>query len=222
VKAPVRLPIFPLPSVVLFPGCLAPLHVFEPRYRQMTADVLEGDRRIGMVTVRPEAVHLMEGDPPVYEVGCAGFIARHEQLADGRYHLVLHGTQRFRIERQEPPADGRLYRIAEVAELEDPPGLDEGRSAKLRKEVVARLRQIARRSGSGELGELPFERLEILDHASFANTLCQAIGFPTPEKQGLLEAGDVAERLARLEGLLAFHLASMSGPHQPGGRDTVH
>ena len=68
---PFSLPIFPLPSVVLFPNVFLPLHIFEPRYRQMVTDSLAGDRIIGMVTLRPGADEDYDGTPPIYTTGCS-------------------------------------------------------------------------------------------------------------------------------------------------------
>ena len=69
-----RIPLFPLSNVVLFPGARVPLHIFEPRYRQMLQAALEGDRLLGMVAVRPGHQEQMQGNPPVQPLGCAGFI----------------------------------------------------------------------------------------------------------------------------------------------------
>ena len=101
-QRPDWIPIFPLPSVVFFPGVDLPLHIFEPRYREMTEAALEGDRRIGMVTVQPGHVAEMAGDPPVFEVGCAGRITEHRRHDDGRFDIVLIGEERFRIEDERP------------------------------------------------------------------------------------------------------------------------
>ena len=117
---PGTLPLFPLSSVVLFPGVQTPLHIFEPRYRQMTEHALAGSRRIGMVAVRPEAVEAMAGNPPVFGVGCEGRITDAKRLPDGRFNILLLGTQRFRILRESPPVAERLYRVAEIERLEDP------------------------------------------------------------------------------------------------------
>ena len=95
------LPLFPLPTVVLFPNIFLPLHVFEPRYREMVADALAGDRMIGMVLLRPGWEHEYEGAPPVYPVGCSGVITHFERLSDGRYNIVLRGLARFRILRED-------------------------------------------------------------------------------------------------------------------------
>jgi len=87
------LPLFPLPTTVLFPNVFLPLHVFEPRYRDMMADALTGDRLIGMVLLREGWQRDYEGRPPVYQIGCSGVITHAEKLADGRYNLVLRGLE---------------------------------------------------------------------------------------------------------------------------------
>src|SRR5688572_7422758 len=111
---PPSIPLFPLPNVVLFPNVFLPLHIFEPRYRQMVADALEGDRIIGMVLLRPGWEADYEGRPPVYPIGCAGLITHAEPLADGRYNIVLRGLEKFRIVQEEA---ARGYRVAQVEAL---------------------------------------------------------------------------------------------------------
>src|SRR3954465_3453326 len=91
------LPLFPLPNVVLFPNVFLPLHIFEPRYREMVADALASDRMIGMVLLRPGWDRDYEGRPPLYAVGCSGVLTHNERLPDGRYNIVLRGIERFRI-----------------------------------------------------------------------------------------------------------------------------
>ena len=81
---PPSIPLFPLPNVVLFPNVFLPLHIFEPRYRTMVSDALEGDRIIGMVLLRSGYEADYEGRPPVYEVGCAGVITHSQPLAPSR------------------------------------------------------------------------------------------------------------------------------------------
>jgi uncharacterized protein len=83
------LPLFPLPNVVLFPNVFLPLHIFEPRYREMVADALASDRMIGMVLLRPGWERNYEGRPPVYPIGCSGVMTHAERLRDGRYDIVL-------------------------------------------------------------------------------------------------------------------------------------
>src|ERR1700675_4355766 len=101
------LPLFPLPNVVLFPNVFLPLHIFEPRYRQMVADALAGDRMIGMALLRPGWEREYGGRPAVYGVGCSGVITHVEQLADGRYNIVLRGLERFRIVGEDHERDYR-------------------------------------------------------------------------------------------------------------------
>ena len=105
------LPLFPLPNVVLFPNVFLPLHIFEPRYREMVADALASDRMIGMVLLKPGWQHGYEGRPPVYPIGCSGVITHVVRLEDGRYNIVLRGVERFRILEEDR---GRLYRVASV------------------------------------------------------------------------------------------------------------
>jgi Lon protease-like protein len=104
-----RIPIFPLPGVVLFPGTLLPLHIFEPRYRAMVAEALKGDRMIGMAMI--DGSRPIHEPVPVLPVGGAGRIVEQETLEDGRFNIILEGAWRFRIVSEEA-AD--LYRIASV------------------------------------------------------------------------------------------------------------
>lgn len=91
-------PLFPLPNVVLFPNALLPLQIFEPRYRQMTADALEGERLIAMGLLQPGWEELPSGAvPPVHRMVGLGKIIAHEKLDDGRYYLVLRGVARAAI-----------------------------------------------------------------------------------------------------------------------------
>ncbi len=94
------LPIFPLPRVVLLPGEVLPLHVFEPRYVAMVRDAVATHNVIGMVEVTPGHEDEMPGSPPVLDVGCVGFIASHEELPDGRCLMFLLGVERFRIDEE--------------------------------------------------------------------------------------------------------------------------
>src|SRR3954452_24574228 len=105
------LPIFPLPNVVLFPNVFLPLHIFEPRYRDMVADAIETDRLIGMVLLKPGWEHAYEGRPAVYPIGCSGVITHVDRLPDGRYNIVLRGVERFRILEED---HARSYRRAVV------------------------------------------------------------------------------------------------------------
>src|SRR6188768_936195 len=110
------LPLFPLPNVVLFPGVFLPLHIFEPRYREMVADALMGDRLIGMVLLKPGWESDYQGQPPVFPIGCSGVITHVDRLEDGRYNIVLRGLERFRILEENGE---RMYRRATTQALSE-------------------------------------------------------------------------------------------------------
>lgn len=106
-----RLPIFPL-GVVLFPGALIPLHIFEPRYRRMLVDCMEGDERFGLAL--PGIAHEA---PALGAVGCVAEIRGTQALADGRSNIVVQGTTRFLVTRYLD--DDAPYLVAMVEAFED-------------------------------------------------------------------------------------------------------
>lgn len=112
-----KLPIFPLPNCVLLPGGLMPLHVFEPRYREMTRDSLDSHQLIAVARLRPGYEQTYYGKPPVYERCGVGKIICSEEMPDGRYALLLRGIARVEIER-ELEAD-RTYRLVSAKLLND-------------------------------------------------------------------------------------------------------
>src|SRR5438445_1440036 len=91
------LPIFPLPQTVLFPGALLPLHVFEPRYRALTRDVLAGRKLMGVARLKPGFEATYDGRPPVFSVCGVGIVTESVEHADGRFDLTLRGLSRVRI-----------------------------------------------------------------------------------------------------------------------------
>jgi Lon protease-like protein len=126
-----RVPIFPLPNVVLFPHGLLPLHIFEPRYREMTRAALDGERLIAMALLKPGWEADYQGRPPVYDVVGVGRILQDAKLPDGRYNLLLAGVGRARIleEVQSEP-----FREARVELLASKPAV--GASAERRKRLL--------------------------------------------------------------------------------------
>ena len=111
-----RLKLFPLSRSVLFPGAVLPLHIFEPRYRELVEDALATDSIFAMARPLPAAA----GEPvPLEPVVCAGIIGESQKLEDGRFNLVLLGVMRARIERELPQV--KLYREVEATPLPDAP-----------------------------------------------------------------------------------------------------
>ncbi len=180
----------------------------------MVADALAGQRSIGMVTVRPEAADQMAGDPPIFPVGCAGFIAQHQRLADGRYLILLQSTARFRVLRELPRDGERRYRVAEIERLDEQDG-DEARARLHREQVVRQLREIFERDAERS-AEIDLGRLDGLGLGPFASELSQALRLPALEKQALLEAASAEERLERLAQTLAFYRALAAEPRDRG------
>jgi len=222
------IPLFPLPSVVLFPHARVPLHVFEPRYRQMTAHALAGERRIGMVAVHPEHLGAMDGDPPVFAIGCAGVIEEAARRDDGRYDIVLRGTERFRILDEAPREGERLYRVARIEPLEDP--FDERREGiplqGLRADAIDLLSQLLRFATPDDPEDwrarpLDPRRFSGIDDVTFVNVLCQLLDLAPPEKQGLLETGGILARCEALVSLLQFRVAELGGGIRAASR-TLH
>ena len=97
---------------------MLPLHVFEPRYRQMVADCLQGERWMVVAMLRPGWENDYEGRPPIHRVAGAGEIVHAEALGDGRFNILLDGRFRVRIEEEDPPGD-RPYRVARARRLAD-------------------------------------------------------------------------------------------------------
>src|SRR5688572_5282897 len=112
-----ELPIFPLPNVVHFPGVAVPLHVFEPRYRLLIRDALAGDKRMTLALLQPGYESDYYGAPAVYPIACAGEITTHQELADGRYYIVVMGLSRITLEEQVQSAPYRKFRASPLAEL---------------------------------------------------------------------------------------------------------
>ncbi len=110
------IPIFPLPTTVFYPGTPLPLHIFEPRYRQMTSDALEGKRKIGMVLLKPDWEAAYFDRPEIFSVGCVGSIEKEIRHVDGKYNFTLVGLHRFRIIKE---LEGKPYRQAEIDLLEE-------------------------------------------------------------------------------------------------------
>jgi len=188
---PETLPIFPLPNVVLFPHVFLPLHIFEPRYRAMVADALDGDRIIGMSLLKPGWEDDYEGRPAVYPVGCAGLITHAERTADGRFNIVLRGLEKFRVLGEDT---SKPYRLAHVEPLDEPACRE-----------IAVMRSERRRLEhlilSTQQPEEPVTPPSMPDE-DFVNALAQYLNFEPLEKQALLEVPDALARCRSVIDLL--------------------
>ncbi|MCP3916518.1 MAG: LON peptidase substrate-binding domain-containing protein [bacterium] len=157
----VVLPMFPLPGVFLFPQQIMPLHIFEPRYRQMIEDSLDGPGRIVMATVREGQTPELDR-PEVLPVAGLGEIVRHVKMPDGRFHILLFGVQRVYLD--EVPSE-REYRRAACEPVEEiaVPGAQEDELRELlEKAVLARSSDILNLpddASTGFLADLLSQRL---------------------------------------------------------------
>jgi Lon protease-like protein len=189
---PSEIPLFPLPETSLFPGVSRPFLIYEPRYREMIADALKGNRIIGMVRLRPGFEKNYEGRPPIYDIGCAGTIEEYEQLSDGRYVILLRGLATFRIVTEDQRKAYRLARIEAIPELLK----DEDRAtlSTLRNRVEKALVTLL------PLGVDPPD--PSLEDDEFVNIVAQNFGMPEATRQDLLERNNVLERARALADLL--------------------
>jgi Lon protease-like protein len=201
--------LFPLPNVVLFPNVFLPLHVFEPRYREMVADALGGDRLIGMVLLKPGWEHDYNGRPAVYPIGCHGLVTHAERLDDGRYNIVLRGVERFRIVEE---VEDRSYRRASVE-----PVIEEGGSADDR--VAVRHQRAKLESLLAPTIERVGADLAIpsaMADEDLVHALAQYLDLEPIEKQALLEQTSLRARAESLVELLEMKMMTsrtLSSPH---------
>jgi Lon protease-like protein len=203
--------LFPLPNVVLFPQVVQPLHIFEPRYRQMTVDALADDRLIAPVLLRPGWDEDYDGQPAVQPVLCVGRIVAEQRLPDGRFNLLLRGVSRARIV-EELPTD-KLYRSARV-ELQaegSPPSADSVRW--LRDQIGT-----AVQSWFPDDGPALRQLEKLVKNAELPlGVLCDLLSFAAPlmieAKQQLLEAVDIHERAQ-----LLLQYLQVSQPPAPTGK----
>ncbi|MGE5412646.1 MAG: LON peptidase substrate-binding domain-containing protein [Syntrophomonadaceae bacterium] len=185
-----RIPLFPLPEVVLLPGTLLPLHVFEPRYRAMVTDALAGERTIGMTMLAPGA-DASAAAPPIHRVGTAGEIVESEALPDGRFNILLEARFRFRVIDEDPPDP---YRVARVEELSTAPFSEPGEQERQVSSAVDLFRDVAR-----ELDLPPLPR-ESLSPERLASEIALRLRYAPPELQSLLEIDSLPVRFEAVRG----------------------
>ena len=202
---PPLLPLFPLPSVVLFPTVFLPLHIFEPRYKQMVTRALEGDRIIGMTLLKAGHDEAYEGRPPIFDIGCAGLITHVERQNDGRFNLILRGLEKFRIDVEEPATDGVLYRIAHVTSFEEM--VSDAERGALREER-RRLEVMLEPTIERDSGRLPRDMAD----DELVNALSQYLDLEPVEKQALLERPGPLERCRTLIELIEMKVLLQQRP----------
>jgi Lon protease-like protein len=212
------LPLFPLP-LVLFPGVPLPLHIFEPRYREMLADCLAGDQRFGIVFTPEESA----GEPQRGAVGCIAVIQNSEMLPDGRSNILVVGGDRFAIARLvsgvRPYLLGEVITYADFEESREP--LDT--LARQLRVVFERVGRAARTLADDRdpLPPLPD------DPAALSFTIASLIDLDPAGRQRLLASRSPLARLRELDDLLSpavdmlesravVHARAKTNGHGPG------
>ena len=192
------MPVFPLPGVVLFPRAILPLHIFEPRYRQMVADCMAGHRCMAMAFT-------LDGsdDPRLAPVAGAGIIVRYEPMSDGRSNLLLHGRARVLLEELpfEPP-----YRRARARILREvgTTVADAQRAA-----LVAAATAFVAEARKND-AHVEFELPEGADAAASADLCAHHLLLDGRARQRVLEELDVGARVLLVTGELAAQTARLA------------
>ena len=196
------LPLFPLGSV-LYPGLVLPLHIFEDRYRQLVADLLDGPepRQFGVIAIRQGRETGVDGVSELYETGCTAVLRQAEKHPDGRFELVTVGTDRFRLLQLADPAP---YLTGEVEVLPDAAG-DAAEAAAAVPSVQQQFRSYLKLLS--ELGSAQITVSDLPDEPVLLSYLVAAtIVADLPAKQRLLEEPDALSRLAAEHFLLASEM----------------
>jgi Lon protease-like protein len=202
VSRAITIPIFPLAGAILFPRSQLPLHIVEPRYREMVRDAIDGSGQIGMV----QPLRLDDDNrAPLYDVGCVGEIVGIEELEDGRLNIVLLGSNRFRLIGEA--SSETAYRCANV----DIEAFDDSEPEPLGIAQRAEVEREARRLGDAMGLAVDWDAVARLDDEMLVNAIAQVAPFDTGAKQALLEQASLDGRADLLVQLMQFHRAAVGG-----------
>ncbi|MGD1278003.1 MAG: LON peptidase substrate-binding domain-containing protein [Tepidisphaeraceae bacterium] len=182
--------LFPLPDVVLFPCAILPLHIFEQRYRVMTAEALADQRLLAMALLKPGWETDYDQAPAIEPVVCVGQILNFEKLPDGRYHLLLQGQARARILEETGVRPFRTARVEVFAPSAAEIDLVNQRERLM--ELVRSLPQTAQRTQLHRIVASPLSTSDVADLLAF--NFVQDVA----SKQSLLAEKDVTRRISRL------------------------
>ncbi len=210
------IPLFPLPTTVLFPETYLPLHIFEPRYREMVRVVLDGSREIGMILLKEKWEEKYYGNPPIHSIGCMGKIVQVQRLKDGRFNLVLAGKSRFRVSEE---VVNKSFRQAWV-EMLPPPDSPGSLPLVVRTGLEKKLEEYGRvRRWEDQIMAVLKLRL---DDRKLVNVLSAELDLTPVEKQFLLESEDLVQHCRRLIDFLGFRALERSGKRadRPGRTDS--
>lgn len=174
-------PLFPLPDTILFPGQILPLQIFEPRYRQMTHDLLDGRGELIIGTVLGADQQLLDQVAPVQPVGGLGRLERYEKLDDGRYVIIVLGLERTHV---YPLKSELAYPMAEYQSIESDNILEDDLRTRVRELVDAKqdFNSLPEGTGASQLVDILIMTAEI----------------PIEEKYHFYSIGDLPERATQI------------------------
>ena len=200
-KFPSIIPVFPLSGVIYFPKTNLPLNIFEQRYLNLINDAYNKDKLMGMVQSKKE-------NDSVYEIGCLGKISDYQKSKDGRILINLTGISRFRILKEIP--NDKLYREFQVDYESFVGDIENAHNEVDSKELMEKAKTFFKRNGL----LLNWREFEKLDHAQKINTLSMIAPITNEEKQKLLEAISLENKIKTLKSIIGFYLYETSESNQ--------
>ena len=200
-KFPNIIPVFPLSGVIYFPKTNLPLNIFEERYLNLINDAYNKDKLMGMVQSKNE-------NNNVYEIGCLGKISDYQKSKDGRILINLTGISRFKILKEIP--NNKLYREFQVDYESFVGDMENAHNEVDAKVLMEKAKTFFKRNGL----LLNWREFEKLDHAQKINTLAMISPITNEEKQKLLEAISLENKIKTLENIISFYLYETSESNQ--------
>ena len=200
-KFPTIIPVFPLSGVIYFPKTNLPLNIFEQRYLNLINDAYSKDKLMGMVQSKKE-------NNSVYEIGCLGKISDYQKSKDGRILINLTGISRFKILKEIQ--NDKLYREFQVDYKNFVGDVENVHNEIDTRELMEKAKTFFKRNGL----LLNWREFEKLDHAQKINTLSMIAPITNEEKQKLLEAISLENKIKTLESIISFYLYETSESNQ--------
>ena len=195
-------PIFPLPTVVFFPQTYLPLHIFEPRYREMIQDATTEGQCIGMALLKDGWEDQYEEAPPIYSIGCIGRIISSHKLLDGRYNIVLQGLYRCTYQEQTVMTNYRQAHLTPHI-----PKITMSLTSDIRRHLEKVAQEYLTSKKANELCDIISSAT--LTDPILVHNLSAGLDLTPLEKQFLLESENLPQQARRLIDLIRFKLADL-------------
>lgn len=193
--------LFPLPNSVFYPGTVLPLHIFEERYRQMIADVIESGQWIGMVLLQPGYEEDYYGSPGINSIGCAGSLEQWIKHDDGKYDIVLRGQGRFRIVREVGDTPYRQAEVELLTGIHDQPA---DLSADLYKQLIGKFHAFTSQLPLDNAQKVEMDAQDCKTLGEVVDRVAYFFDRPLQDRQSFLEELDVMKRCQQVHDLIDF------------------